>query len=132
MNYKIHVFLRIAIAIILLQTLRFKLTAHPDSVFIFTMAGLEPHGRIVIGILELIFAILLLFPKTTWIGSLGTLGIISGAIFLHLTKIGLEVNGDNGLLFCTAVFVFLGSLHLFWNERKKVVFLWKTFLKKQR
>ena len=124
MKQKLHLFLRIVIAIILLQTLRFKLTAHPDSVFIFTMAEMEPYGRIAIGVLELIFAILLIFPKTAWIGSLGTLGIISGAIFLHLTKIGIEVLGDNGLLFYTALFVFAGSIFILWNERKKVFIFW--------
>ena len=76
MKQKLHLLLRIVIAIILLQTLRFKLTAHPDSVFIFTMAEMEPYGRIAIGVLELIFAVLLIFPKTAWMGSLGTLGII--------------------------------------------------------
>ncbi len=125
MKHKIHLFLRIVIAIIVLQTLRFKLTAHPDSVFIFSMAELEPYGRIAIGILELIFGILLLFAKTAWMGSLGTLGIISGAIFLHLTKIGIEVNGDNGLLFYTALFVFVSSFLILWNERKKVFYLGK-------
>ena len=81
--------------------------------------------RIAIGILELIFGILLLFAKTAWMGSLGTLGIISGAIFLHLTKIGIEVNGDNGLLFYTALFVFVSSFLILWNERKKVFYLGK-------
>ncbi len=33
--------LRLAIALILIQTLRFKFTAHPDSVYIFEAVGLE-------------------------------------------------------------------------------------------
>ena len=33
-------------AIVLLQTLYFKFTAHPDSVYIFTTLGIEPYGRI--------------------------------------------------------------------------------------
>ncbi len=56
--------LRVIVAIILIQTLRFKFTAHPDSVYIFTQVGLEPFGRIGIGVLELIAGILLLIPKT--------------------------------------------------------------------
>jgi len=38
--------LRIVVALILIQTLRFKFTAHPDSVYIFEQVGLEPVGRI--------------------------------------------------------------------------------------
>ena len=59
--------LRIITAIILIQTLRFKFTAHPDSVYIFTTVGMEPFGRIGIGVLELIAAVLLLIPRTVWL-----------------------------------------------------------------
>ena len=93
--------LRIAVAVILLQTLRFKFTAHPESVYIFSKVGLEPYGRIIIGSLELIAAILLLIPKTVWIGALLTIGVIGGAIFMHLTILGINVQNDSGLLFIT-------------------------------
>ncbi|MCF6348917.1 MAG: DoxX family protein [Flavobacteriaceae bacterium] len=78
MNKTVQLILRIIIAVILVQTLRYKFTAHPDSVYIFTKVGLEPYGRIVIGVFELIAAILILIPKTVWLGALLTLGIISG------------------------------------------------------
>ncbi len=99
--------LRLAVAIILIQTLRFKFTAHPDSVYIFENVGLEPTGRIGIGIMELIAGILILIPRTVWAGALLTLGLIGGAIFMHLTKLGIEVNGDGGVLFVTAVVTFI-------------------------
>jgi uncharacterized membrane protein YphA (DoxX/SURF4 family) len=114
--------LRIIIAIILVQTLRFKFTAHPDSVYIFTKVGLEPYGRIGIGILELIAAILILIPITIWIGSLMTIGIISGAIVLHLTKLGIIVNGDNGLLFYTALLLLILSVITLWIYRRELPF----------
>lgn len=98
---------RIVAAVILLQTLFFKFTAHPDSVYIFTQLGLEPGGRIGVGILELITAILLLIPRTAWLGALIGLGIISGAIFGHLTQLGINVNGDGGKLFALAVVTFV-------------------------
>ena len=41
-------------AIILAQTLFFKFTAAPESVAIFTKLYVEPFGRIVAGIMELI------------------------------------------------------------------------------
>ena len=55
--------LRLTVAIVLLQTLYFKFTAHPDSVYIFSELGVEPWGRIGLGIVELIVAILILYPK---------------------------------------------------------------------
>lgn len=112
--------LRIIVAIILIQTLRFKFTAHPDSVYIFTKVGLEPYGRIGIGIVELITAVLLLIPKTVWIGAVLTLGTIGGAIFMHLTILGIEVNGDSGTLFYTAVLTFTLSILVLWTYRKDI------------
>jgi len=110
MNKTIILILRIAVALILIQTLRFKFTAHPDSVYIFTKVGLEPYGRIGIGILELIAAILILFPKTIWAGALLTIGLLSGAILMHLTKLGIEINNDGGILFYMAISTFTLSL----------------------
>ena len=42
--------LRLVPAIILLQTLYFKFSAAPESVFIFEQLGLEPWGRIGLGV----------------------------------------------------------------------------------
>ena len=99
MKKRIPLILRIVVAAILIQTLRFKFSAHPDSVYIFEKVGLEPYGRIGIGILELIAGVLLLIPKTVWAGTLLTIGVISGAVFMHLTLLGIEVNNDGGVLF---------------------------------
>jgi uncharacterized membrane protein YphA (DoxX/SURF4 family) len=123
MKKNIHLGLRIVVAIILVQTLRYKFTAHPDSVFIFTSVGLEPYGRIGIGVLELISAILILIPKTVWLGSLLSLGIISGAILMHLTGLGIEINGDGGILFYMAIVVFVLSFILLWVNRKSIPFI---------
>jgi len=123
MNRYIFLALRIIVAIILVQTLRYKFLAHPDSVYIFTQAGLEPEGRIVIGFLELIAAFLIIFPRTVWLGAGLTLGIISGAIFLHLTKIGIEVKDDSGALFYTAMLIFVLSAIILWHERKNIPLL---------
>jgi uncharacterized membrane protein YphA (DoxX/SURF4 family) len=109
MKKHVPLVLRILVTIILIQTLRFKFSAHPDSVYIFEKIGLEPYGRIGIGVLELIAGILLLFPKTVWMGATLTLGVISGAIFMHITKLGIQVNNDGGVLFITAVLTFVLS-----------------------
>ena len=117
---KIILILRIAVAVILIQTLRFKFTAHPDSVYIFETVGLEPYGRIGIGLLELVAGILLLIPKTVWAGALLTLGIIGGAIVMHLTQLGVEVNRDGGVLFFTAIITFLLSVIILYYFRKDI------------
>lgn len=116
-------FLRILVTIILIQTLRFKFTAHPDSVYIFETVGLEPYGRIGVGILELIAGILLLISKTAWAGAMLTLGIIGSAIFMHLTKLGLEINNDGGVLFTTAILTFVLSAYILYLYRKDISFI---------
>src|ERR1700759_803624 len=90
---------RITAAVILLQTLFFKFTAAPESVYIFTKVGAEPWGRIGSCIVEVIAAILLLIPRYSWLGSLLAMGMMAGALATHLTVLGIEVQGDKGLLF---------------------------------
>lgn len=98
--------LRLVAAAIMLQTLYFKFTGHEQSVKLFTQIGIEPWGRIAIGVLELLAAILLLLPKTTgWGAGLG-LGLMSGAIFFHITTIGLAFDGDY-ILFAYALITFI-------------------------
>ena len=108
-------------ALILLQTLFFKFTAAPESVYIFSELGMEPYGRIGTGILELIVAGLLLVKRTSLIGGFLGLGIISGAILSHLFGLGLEVQDDGGLLFGMAVLVvILLPSHLILQKQKLV------------
>jgi putative oxidoreductase len=107
---KLSWLLQIVVAIILLQTLFFKFTGAEESVYIFSTLGLEPWGRYASGVAELFAAILLLVPGYAPFGALLSLGVISGAIVSHLTKLGIEVKGDGGLLFGLAVTVFIGSL----------------------
>jgi putative oxidoreductase len=112
--------LRIVTAAILLQTLFFKFSGAAESVYIFTQVGQEPWGRYGSGVVESIAAILLLVPSTVAIGALLSLGVISGAIFFHLTKLGIEVQDDGGLLFGLAVVVFLASFVLLILHRKQL------------
>lgn len=112
--------LRITAAIILLQTLFFKFTAAPESVYIFTKVGAEPWGRIGSGVVELIAAILILTPRFTWLGSLVAMGMMAGAILSHLTVLGIEVQGDKGLLFGLALTVFVTSTISLFIERTQI------------
>jgi len=101
--------MRITVAVILLQTLFFKFTAAPQSVYIFTKLGAEPWGRIGSGVVEMIAAILILTPRFTWLGALVAMGVMAGAILSHITLLGTEVQGDRGLLFGLALIAFVCS-----------------------
>ena len=115
-------------AIILLQTLYFKFTAQPESVYIFSKLGLEPYGRIGSGVFELIISLLLLLPKTRILGSLLGLGVISGAILSHLFVLGIEVQNDGGTLFGLALAVFACCLAILVIEKEMIIGFAKTRL----
>lgn len=112
--------LQLIVAVILIQTLFFKFTGAEESVYIFTTLGLEPWGRIGSGIVELIAAVFLFIPRTVVFGAILSLGTISGAIMSHLTKLGIEVKGDGGLLFGLAIVVFVSSAALLWMRRREI------------
>src|SRR4051812_14652658 len=96
---------RIVAAVIMVQTLYFKFSGADESVYIFSMVGIEPWGRIGTGVLELIASVLILINVTAWLGALLGLGLMAGAIFIHLTVLGIEVKGDGGYLFMLAIIV---------------------------
>jgi len=108
-------------AIILLQTLYFKFTAHPDSVHIFSLLGIEPFGRIGIGVLELIAGCLLLYSRTSIYGAILGLGLMIGAISSHLLFLGIEVGNDNGLLFILASIVTISCLIILYLKRNDLL-----------
>ncbi len=121
---------RIVVAVILFQTLFFKFTGAEESKYIFsTLMGpeLEAYGRIGSGVVELIAVILLLIPATAWVGALLALGTISGAIFSHLTKLGLVVKDDGGLLFGLACTVFVLSSLVLVAHRRELPILGNAF-----
>lgn len=109
--------LRIAISIIYLQTLYFKFTGHPDSVYIFSELGLEPYGRIGVGVIELIVSILLLINKTKLLSIIVSLGIITGAIASHLLVIGITIKEDHGGLFTLAIIIFTLNIVLIYLHK---------------
>ena len=125
---------RIAAAIILLQTLFFKFTAEPESVYIFTKLGAFVHaylsfasistvevvGRVGSGIMELIAAALLLTPRFVWAGAFLAMAATGGAIFSHLTFLGIDVQGDKGLLFALALIVFVTSAIALYLHRSQI------------
>lgn len=121
---------RIAVALILLQTLFFKFTGAEESKYIFsTLMGpdLEAVGRIGSGVVELIAALLLLVPFTVSLGATISLATISGAIVSHLAVLGVEVQNDGGLLFGLAVTVFALSSVLLLLHRRELPIVGQVF-----
>jgi uncharacterized membrane protein YphA (DoxX/SURF4 family) len=112
--------LQLLVAGILLQTLFFKFTGAPESVYIFTKVGAEPWGRLGSGAIELVAAILLLAPAFVPYGAILTVGVMSGAILSHLTILGIEVQGDGGLLFGLALTAFAGSVVVLFIRRADI------------
>lgn len=115
--------LQLLVAGILLQTLFFKFTGAAESVYIFSTLGAEPWGRIGSGVIELIAAILLLVPATTTVGAAVALGVMVGAIISHLTVLGIEIQGDGGLLFYLALTVFVASAIILLLRRAEIPFI---------
>ena len=117
--------LQLIAAAILFQTLFFKFTGAKESVYIFSTLGIEPWGRIGSGVVELIASILLVVPGTVTIGALVTLATISGAIFSHLTKLGIALPAvnDRGELFVLALIVLVASLVILFIRRNEIPFI---------
>ena len=112
--------LKLIIAVIFLQSLYCKFSAHPQAIYIFTMLDLEPYGRIGIGIAELVLSVLIFIPRYSLLAIFGSLGMMIGAVYSHLTKIGIVVRwneqGDGGILFSMAIIVcIISSILIFIN-----------------
>ncbi len=113
----------LAVAVILLQTLFFKFTGAPESVYIFAKVGLEPWGRYGSGVVEFIAALLLLSSRYCWLGAMLALGVMGGAILLHLTLLGIVVRNDGGLLFALALGVSVCSLVTLVLQRRQIPYI---------
>ena len=120
-NQIIMLVLRLVAVVIMAQTLYFKFTGQPESIYIFKTVGIEPYGRIGTGIAELIACVLLLMPKTIWFGALMGVGIMAGAIATHLFLLGIEVMNDGGELFILALITFVCCFVLLWFQKDKVI-----------
>ena len=115
----VHLIPRLIVVIVIGQTLPFKYSGAEESVWIFSQMGWEPWGRYLIAMVETLAILLLLSP---WyiIGAIITLSIISAANFLHFTRLGLNINGDGGLLFGLSIIVIVCSLFIVihWNRMR--------------
>ena len=104
-------------AAILGQTLFFKFTGAPESVYIFSTLGAEPGGRYATATFELVAVLLLLVPRTAAMGAVLAMGLMAGALGSHLAVLGIEVQGDGGLLFGLANTTFIAAAVVAWLRR---------------
>ncbi|WP_299709758.1 DoxX family membrane protein [uncultured Tenacibaculum sp.] len=125
MKQKFPLILKAIAGIIMLQTLFFKFTANEASVDLFTKVAGEHEAlmRIGTGVIELIATILLFIPKKTWLGAFITVGVMFGAGFSHITKIGIVHNNDGGSLFIMAIITLISGGILLWINKKDIPFL---------
>ena len=119
---------RIVAALIMFQTLFFKFTGAEESIYIFTKVGIEPWGRYGSGVAELIASLLLLIPRTSWMGALLGMGVMAGALLSHLTVLGIEVQGDGGLLFAYALITFICCLFVLVVQRNEALSFISRFI----
>jgi hypothetical protein len=110
MKYYIERIFSILAAILFLQTLYFKFSGAPESLYIFSQLGLEPYGRIGVGVIEFFVAFLLLFRKTALTGAIFGIIIIVGAIYSHLFILGIEILNDRGFLFGLAIIILISCI----------------------
>ncbi len=86
---------------------------------------MEPAGRYLIGVIELMGALLLLSPFAA-LGSVIVVAVMCGAIIAHVTQLGLVVNDDGGLLVGMLVVVLLCAGHVLVTRRKELPFVGST------
>jgi uncharacterized membrane protein YphA (DoxX/SURF4 family) len=116
------------IAAVFVQSLFFKFTGAPESIYIFSTLrdwsgiGLfEPAGRWVIGLSELTASILLFVPRARIFGAALAIVIMTGAIFFHLfSPIGVVILGDGGELFTLACGVWISGWVILFLSRDEM------------
>lgn len=118
--------LQVGAAIVLAQTLYFKFSGAPESVWIFTQLNAEPAGRYAAGILELAACVLLVVPRTIVIGAALASLLMIGAVGAHIFRLGIVVMGDGGLLIGLAGFVFAACAGILFLRREEVSAILKS------
>jgi hypothetical protein len=72
---------------------------------------------------------LLILKRTSLIGAILGLGVISGAILSHLFVLGIEVQNDGGVLFGMAILVFVLLLITLILQKHKLMAMIKSLKK---
>ncbi len=112
-------------ALLLLVAAIMKLIGDPGSVEVFVRLGMDPTGRYLVAVIELLGALLLLSPFAA-LGAVIAVSVMCGAIIAHVTQLGLVVNDDGGVLVGMLVVVLLCSGYVVISRRKEIPFVGDT------
>lgn len=104
-----------------------KFNQNPIDIEIFTALGMEPQGRYLIALIEVIAGIFLLYPLTAASGALIGVGVMMGAIIAHSTHLGFFPQGDNGTHIVLLLAVFLSCVVTVFVRRKQLPIIGKSF-----
>ncbi len=109
---------QILTAMIFFQSLYFKFTGSEISKELFNLLGIEPWGRYLVGIAELVIAIMLLIPANAAFGALLALLIGIAAIFTHVYVIGIYFGGNISLFFLSIAITAMSAFVTFFRRRE--------------
>ena len=70
---------------------------------------------------------MLLSPRTAALGAVLAIGLMGGAIMSHLTRLGIEIQGDHGLLFKLAVTVLFAAVTVLIIRRRDLPLVGERF-----
>ena len=117
---------QILAALILAMAAWGKITGAEMSVFIFATLNMEPGGRIIIGMLEALAAVMLLTSNIPHYGAILGFGVMIGATLAHISVLGYDVQGDGGRLIILLTIVVVTTLAVMYFHRRKLPFVGKT------
>ena len=112
-------------AAIIGRQLYFKIAATEDAIALFTALDMEPSGRILIALVELVCVILLLIPRLSIYGAILCLGTMIGAFIAHATVIGFD--GKLLILFVLGVVAAIFSSLVIYLRRQQSPFISSMF-----
>ncbi len=114
------------VALLLFFAATQKFIGEPGTVEVFVGLDMEPTGRYVIAVIELMAALLILSPFAA-LGSVIAVSVMCGALIAHVTHLGLVVNNDGGMLVCMLVVVLLCAAYVLVSRRKEIPLVGDTF-----
>lgn len=103
-----------------------KLSGNQADMDLFLSLGMEPAGRILIGIIEIFAGLMLLSDVFAALGALLGVGVMLGAIIAHSTRLGFIVSGDGGIHILMLVIVLSCCLTTLVIRRKQLPFIGPT------
>ncbi len=117
--------LRIIPAVIIGRAALMKFSADPNATALFRSLDMEPGGRILIGVIELLVVVLLLSSRVSAWGAFLGLGVMCGAVIAHTTVIGFDK--QLGILFGMAIISTVACGVLLFRLRHQVPFVRSMF-----